>query len=379
MDKVALCIILLFLCSCSSKNTGKRSYDLVETDTKIEFKLDDQTTNNTGCTRIYRDKNDGIEYLVFQNGINPRLLFYNMKTGEFIKDVKYTLLGPEGVSKFAGFYIKSKDEIYLNDMSFKHLDVVDWNGRLKRRIPSKSVEGKRLFIFLNEDDLIMVGDSLFLGLGINWENGMDNKLKNSPLCAVLNAKNDEIKTLPFSYFDLTQKEDDGYIVIYNLCCFDGERFIYSFPESDDIFVSDISHEHVKRIRIENKYWPHREIPLQRINSKTRLQQLEAGENASIYYDPYRDVYYRVIYPPCEIDPKINLSDFIGYGRSKFVIQVLDKTFHIIGEKEMPENIYCSMPFLIREDGVYLSESHFLNPNFDEDKLVLRRFELVSGK
>ena len=370
-------IVSFFLLSCSSNQGGKQSYDLVETDTKIEFKLDDQTTNDITSPRIYVDKNDGIEYLVFHNDLNPRLLFYNMKTGEFVKDVKYALQGPEGVCTFVSFYIKSKDEIYLSDFNFQNLNVVDWNGKLKKRIPNKRVDGKHLYIMLGDEDLIMVGDSLFMSLAIDQERGMDNRLKNSPLCAVLNTKNDEIKTLPFSYFDLTQKEDEGYIIIYYRRCFDGERFIYSFLDSDDIFVSDISHEHVKRIRIENKYWPHREIPLQRINSTTRRQQLEAGENASIYYDPYRNVYYRVIYPPCEIDPNMNLSDFLGYGRSKFVIQILDKTFHVIGEKEMPENIYCSVPLLIREDGVYLSESHFLNPNFDEDKLVLRKFELIN--
>lgn len=380
MKKILTCITIALLLSCSSSQKKVLSYDLVETDTTIEFELDEHTTNCVNAFQIYEDKHDGIEYLVFQNDINPRLLFYNMKSGKFVKEAKYSLLGPEGIPKFGGFKIRTKDEIYLTDLSFQGISVVDWNGRLKKRIPTKRFgDGKHLYVLMGYLTYTLVGDSLFCCLAIDQANDVDNRLKNSPLCGVVNLKNDEIKTLPFSYFDMTQKEDEGYIVIYYARCFDGKRFIYSITQSDNLYVCDISHEHVKKITTKCKYWSHREIPLQRFNSRTRRQILEAGEYGILYYDQYRDVYYRIIYPPCKLDPNVNLSDISNYGRGLFDIVILDKDFRIVGEKRMPENKYCSRPLYIREDGVYLSESYPLNPDFDENKLTLRKFDLVSNE
>lgn len=380
MNKTLIYIAIAILFSCSPNPEKKMYYDLVATDTKIEFDLDEHTTNNVYASQLYMDKDDGIEYLVFQNSIIPRLLFYNMKTGEFVREARYSLEGPDGIPKFAGFTIKSKDEIYLTDLTFQGISVVDWDGRLKKRIPSKRVDdGKHLYILMTSEDITLIGDSLYCCLAIDQENNVSDRLKNSPLCGVLNTKNGEIRTLPFSYFDVTKKEDPGYIVIYYCRCFDGERFIYSFTQADEIYVSDISHEHVKKINIKNKYWPHREIPLQQINSQTYRQMLEAGEYGLLSYDQYRDVYYRIIYPPCEIDPHVNLEELSNGGRGEFDILILDKDFHVIGERKMPKNTYSSRVFLIREDGVYISESYYLNPDFDEDKLVLRKFDLVERK
>lgn len=34
---------------------------------------------------------------------------------------------------------------------------------------------------------------------------------------------------------------------------------------------------------------------------------------------------------------------------------------------------------VREDGLYISDSHYKNPSFNEDVLSFRRFELKSNK
>lgn len=380
MNKSLIYLSITFLLSCTSNTKKVLSYDLVKTDTTIEFELDEHTTNNINASQIYIDKEDGIEYLVFRNGLNPRLLFYNMRTGEYVKEAKYSLEGPEGISNFGGFNIRTKDEIYLTDINFQNISVVDWNGRLIKRIPTKRTgDGKHLCVYVSSSDITLVGDSLFCSLAIDQGNRQENRLKNSPLCGVINLNNDEMKTLSFSYFDMTQKEDKGYIIIYYVRCFDGKRFIYSLTESDNLYVCDISHEHVKKITTKCKYWSHREIPLQRINSQTYLQMLEEGEYVGFYYDQYRDLYYRVVYPPNKIKPNVNLTDISKYGRGLFDILILDKDFRVVGERRMPENTYSPRPLYIREDGVYLSESYPLNPNFDENKLVLRKFDIVSNE
>lgn len=373
MKKTLVFITLFSLLSCSSKQNDKTFYHIKQTDEKIVFHLNDYTTNSLSSSQIFLDDISGIEYLVFQNSDFPLLSFYEMNTGKFIKDIKLSLEGPEGIPKFFGFKIKSKEEIYLMDMNYQGLSVIDWNGKLIKRIASKTVENKSLYIMWG-NEVETIDNNLYFTLGINPENERKNRLKKSPLCAVL--KDSILETLPFSYFDITGKENDEYIIIYYSRCFNGKQFIYSMMEADYIFVCNINHDHVKKINARSKYLPHREVPHQLMNNTTPQKIAEEGGYGKIHYDKYRDIYYRIVYPQCTVDPKIDMADYFTFGPSEFAIMILDNEFNIISETKMPKNTFCSDPLLIREDGIYLSESHFLNPTFDENELVFRKFKLI---
>lgn len=49
---------------------------------------------------------------------------------------------------------------------------------------------------------------------------------------------------------------------------------------------------------------------------------------------------------------------------------------VIGETLFPENTYNSQLMFIRHDGLYISDSHPLNPEYSDDVLSFRRFDLT---
>ena len=49
------------------------------------------------------------------------------------------------------------------------------------------------------------------------------------------------------------------------------------------------------------------------------------------------------------------------------------TFGVI--YSFPDYTYNSRLIFVREDGVYISNSHYLNPNFNDDTLGFNRFSL----
>ena len=59
--------------------------------------------------------------------------------------------------------------------------------------------------------------------------------------------------------------------------------------------------------------------------------------------------------------------------------ILDEDLNIVGETLFPENKYRSDLMLILEDGLYVSSSHYKNPDFNENRLVFQRFVLSSTK
>lgn len=68
-------------------------------------------------------------------------------------------------------------------------------------------------------------------------------------------------------------------------------------------------------------------------------------------------------------------ELMRYGRKVFSIIILDNQFNIIGETLFPEYTYNSNLIFIREDGIYISNSHFMNPTFNDDVLSFHKFEL----
>ena len=92
-----------------------------------------------------------------------------------------------------------------------------------------------------------------------------------------------------------------------------------------------------------------------------------------------DVYYRIAYPQTEMEKKEDYYEIFQFGRKVFSIIILNKDFDIIGETLFPEYTYVSGMMFVREDGLYISDSHYKNPSFNEDVLSFKRFELKSNK
>lgn len=100
---------------------------------------------------------------------------------------------------------------------------------------------------------------------------------------------------------------------------------------------------------------------------------EIPNYGNILYDSYREIYYRIAYPKTDIDASIRPLELMDYGRKNFSIIILDKKFNKIGETLFPDYTYNSVQMFIREDGLYISESHYLNPGFSDDRLNFRKF------
>ena len=81
------------------------------------------------------------------------------------------------------------------------------------------------------------------------------------------------------------------------------------------------------------------------------------------------------YPSTKIEKGIRPIELFLYGRKNFSIIILDKDFKKIGETMFPDYTYNSNIMFIHEDGLYISDSHYLNPEFSDDELSFRLFKL----
>lgn len=72
-------------------------------------------------------------------------------------------------------------------------------------------------------------------------------------------------------------------------------------------------------------------------------------------------------------------ELLEYGGKNFSIIILDKDLKYIGETKFPDYTYNSKLMFVSKEGLYISSSHYMNPNFSDDLLNFSCFNLVKEK
>lgn len=225
--------------------------------------------------------------------------------------------------------------------------------------------------------MVMIDSCIYLNQYLKSKNdGYDgNDLASYPIAVEVNMKNGMAQKLPLKYPKLWAKKLLYPIFDYSRE-FDGKNFIFSFNVSDYIYVTDDNISFEKYL-CKSEYL--KSEPINYYNPDPYIAKKQNVENASygsVLYDKYRNVYYRFVYPQCELSKQDDLSEAFK-TRKQFSIIILNSKFQIIGESLFPENIYMPRMFFIKEDGLYISNNNFNNPEFNENALKFQRFELVN--
>jgi len=344
----------------------------------LSFPLDSETKTLIIALFPYTDS-DGREYLTFQNERKNEILFYEMNTGKFLYKIKPAVEGPNGIGRLQGYQIKDLNHIYLTGLRGEVI-LIDSTAQVKERINFKTTsDGLMVTTGYSTSNMykpiIILDNKIYLAIQNNrWA-------ERSYVSLTIDINTKKIDFLPFEYpvFPVSfDKSKAGSIEYYFSRCFDGSNFIYSFHYDENIYVTTPGHQYVRKIPIKSQYV--RKVEFSELMPSNSMKDLiEVAHYGNLYYDRYRDVYYRVAFPKNEVDANDNFVELWNYGRKVFSIMILDRDFQIIGETLFPEYVYNPMVMFIREDGLYISSSHFKNPNYSDDWLTFDCFQLETFK
>ncbi|KKB54441.1 hypothetical protein HMPREF1212_00154 [Parabacteroides sp. HGS0025] len=376
MKAILLLYLSIFLFACNKEN--KRNVHLEKSGRELSLLLDSDTKSNTKSLFLYKNKT-GKEYITFQNQFKNEIYFYNIENQKFEFKITPNLDGNNGVGMFFGYYIQNLDSIFLTNSEVEEIALIDSSAKLKEQLVyDKASDGtllRRSFSTTNFfRPLTIIGNKIYTISRCN------RNIHPNPVSITIDMKTKKVDYLPFEYPQIQNNinkmkafglEDQFSRV------FDGNHFIYSFYFEEDIFVASIDHKKIQRKKVKSKYI--NSVRLLDDFGKSTIQ--EACENpnyGNMIYDPYRSVYYRIAFPEVEFDHKLEMNEAIellDYGRKKFSIIILDKEFNIIGETLFPDYSYNPGIMFIREDGLYISTCHPMNPLYNDDFLNFQKFEL----
>ncbi|MDR2811228.1 MAG: DUF4221 domain-containing protein [Tannerellaceae bacterium] len=375
MITISLLLCAFFSCRRADEAT---SYRLVRSDKTLSFPLDDRMKSSLFSYSLYTDK-EGKEYFTVKNPDTNDILFYNMATSKPEFKRSFAREGNHGVGRMDGYHIHTFDSIFLIS-NVQMIVLADTSTVVKDRFHYETTsQGIPLLRFpgLNSmsQPLVILDNKLHI-LPIP-----NRRQEINPLCVLIDLADKSVLGLKVQYPEFPGMDDGTYKTFGSEIevsrCYDGRQFVYSFYYDEDIYIVDIGHTSLRKVKAVSRYIDRVEYPDDFVATPEEI--CTNPKYGSLLYDKYRDVYYRIAYPKSELEKGVNALELIQFGCKLFSIMILDREWNVVGETKLPEYTYNSRVWFVREDGLYLSASHFMNPEYSDDWLVFHRFDLVKKK
>ena len=380
-------IFLSFVLFLSCKNSGKKekasnyNYDLeINTSNDLKIPINEDTEYRFPSLFPYMDKS-GKEYLTFMSHMNNAILFYDLLTGEYLFKVEFEKEGPDGVGIMHGYHIEDFNNIYITS-HLMGLSKADTSGTKKQFIEyGETNNGHRVVPNFTSSSYIYAPAVIYDGkIFITQRPYQDLKASKTPVSVSIDTTTMAFEELPFRYPNIIpdEKRKETTISVHFSREFDGKQFIYSFHMDEKIYTTGIETNDEKIIYAPSKYIKNMDfVKYADDREKVYKQLLETSYYYNILYDKYRKVYYRFAIIGSEIskNPDYSFFDIYTNGFIAFSVIILDENFNIIGETLFPKYTYNPTIAFVHKNGLYISDSHILNPSFDENTLSFKCFTL----
>lgn len=352
-------VIALSVSACGNRDVngrlGDNKYTMLQRENKY-FALDSLTTQETNYIQMIDD-----DRVALYNPPGNTICVFNHHTGSELEKIQLYKEGPHAVRGIQGFYYHNTDSIWLYQSWENMLVLVNHKGEiinrnvLREKYNQVSLQQScSVSPFPFSDMPIMKWGDWFILQGMN---GPEVKDGFSPACTLLyNICTDEVRLIneyPTLYGKTSEMNDNWGTFSYRAVPYtinDEQGMILSFPADDSIRVNNlIDGTTTCYFAGYSKKHPARPISG---NQKSDLQRhyLEQIQYAGIFYDKYRNLYYRLALLPI-LDYDVN--DETTHEKPLSVI-ILDSSFSKVGEFDLGKGRYYYRHSFVAEEGLCIN-------------------------
>ena len=304
---------------------------------------------------------------------------YDMENKTLHKRLRFSVEGNNSVGRIFSFYIHKLDSIFLFQQFSPNIYLTDTSGSVRKKI-TVQVPEMHTFPFVHltyfSSPAVLVGEDLVVKTRpADVHNQITNDvLSKRHLTYSINLNNGETELL-------SHKFPNNYLVdgyrFFDFSFAKGlDKWVYSFHSDHDLYYSDARNTSLASVTAKSNYINgFRNFDLSGSREENYRYFASAPNYKSIFYDKFKNVYYRVCYPKIELTSEEEIMKY-RFVPKMFSILILDSELNVIGEtlfekeKFLPDNLF------ITEAGVYLSKNHPDNPDLEEDYLSFALFELL---
>jgi hypothetical protein len=386
MQKTLLIMVLLvFLASCKGNykqgivlNDTSQGYSdnyNLEWVSKKEFPLD--SISIAGVEYMQLVKIDDEEKLTFLNTYSNAIYFYDVNKSVLEKIVAFE----KNIPKIQGYNYINDDSIFVYSYGRSTLYIVDNTSKILYETamyhqPS-STEGSILPApYLQTATPLTLYENKILSIGfVAGESDME-LTTDRPVVAMLDIATQTLHhdiNYPIQY----QKYNwDGgltyrlpYYVLVN------GVMVISFSAHHNLITYDILTGQQKEYYAGSHFIPQiHSYPASKLNRHRSIDgwqwYMETPSYEGIFYDRYRDIYYRIARLPV-----IEYDADTKYNNKPVVVIILDSNLNYIGEQALPTDIvFNSMNSFVSEDGFHIQVL-----TEDEDNMLFYQYKVVQDE
>ncbi|MCE7057471.1 DUF4221 domain-containing protein [Algoriphagus sp. AGSA1] len=376
---IVLTFILTSACS-------KREELLVEEIEKyregeINLALDDSTSLDFLRTS-YLGKGDK-EYLYHHNEFKKNIQVYDLERGLIDHEISYPHIEPLGIKMVQGITVVSADSIFLFPSLFIRgsLLINNQGEIISRYLPPKTPKREESIVnhssFGSMPTLLLNRELRFIQLPlfeISNPANINDKFRFEVTYSIDSNSTSEIPESAFPEF-YHNKIWAGHDIQLSRTINKKNQIIYSWKYLDSLTV--VADGQSKSVYAKSDYITKEAVPFSMIPSSDQKTKyvIENTKYYGIYYDEFRDVYYRTVQLPGKYD--INEIPKEMDALRDFSVIVLDSTFNKINEVRFPGGIYNIYRAFVGKRGFYLPKNNIMNPDLKEDILSIDIFDFTA--
>lgn len=345
---VFLTFLFLLTCKCYQQPNTKptsSSLTLINRDSLIFH------NNNNKYSLLVHVNSDDNDYIFLADLIRNSIHQYSFPAFNLINEINL----PQDNIVINSFYILTPENILVQDRNIFEYYILNANSEIidsiflvpEKQMPIPEI-GNTNPVFVNENDLYFIGYS-----GGIFKN---ERREERPIITKINLLNKSIRYFGY-YPNNYYKYNYGglnYQKVYNTINTLSNNVVISFPASPNIYTFDISTKEFVEHETNNVLIP-QIIPFSKnqewhgaLAKQDYVEYYYSNPSyADIYYDKYRNLYYRIVELP-NSDFDYNKKE--TYFKNK-AVEILNHEFICVGQIKIPQRIFSQSAF-ITEKGIY---------------------------
>lgn len=349
----------------------------------LKFPLDEKSSFESNSISYRKIKNK--EYLSILNPLDQSIRLYDYLKQEQISTAKMDEEGPNGVGTLgpvSAHLFYTLDSVFLYNINLGRLFLVNQKSEVINQYLVSDYDNPANFPAPFPSTLrpmYLFQNNVYMACGINnrLENYDDQptSLKIDLSSKKLNYLTTYPKIYSSAYWGATYKYDPSLTINSNT-----NELIINYPIDPFLHRRDLNSETTTSKFVGSSYFeeinPYQQDPkffLSRNPNERDLVQVQHGLSTSdfqsIFYDEFKDFYYRIAYVRPTLD-KVQANDAIP----DFSIIIMDNQFKKLGENLFEREIYDCTKIFISQSGINIARKDFYS--IDENYLQFELFEVI---
>lgn len=367
---IALLSLFILIISCNQKQEKHFSYTLSISDS---INISNTPDNNYFAYFTKVIDSSGKTYLLRDNYNANGIMIYDWGQKKLIKKRFFKPDGPDGIASFGGaaVYPITMDSLIIIDVT--GITTITKGNKVMYR--KKNLIGDDIYrsYGLNPYKPQKINNSVYFWRASDYRID-DKKYYDRDLYFKYNLKDHSLSSLNIYYPPFVKKEKWNSFQAKTYFTKKGQDLLIGFGTTPLLYKYNTKKRKVTdTIRPAYGSFPTKIDPVK--NNENRAIRLKRSSfYNSIEYDPYRKLFYRFFFTPVAETQKVN-SKFDFWLSMPFTVQVLDEKFNLLTERKFKRHTYNLRDYFVTKEGLWISTNNPDNPDFDEDRLQFKLFQL----